>query len=205
MTLRIAPLPPNVLGVDTDVNLSPAECRTLKNLGYKWRGGYLDEMTPQELFGQVESAQLPLLLYTYANEFDPQHTLDRLRALGIPAGAHVVLDLEGVTLAPDVLIGKCDAWGEGLLNHAFLPTLYVGAQPILTSKEISELAVYRYHQGASRLRDRNGELAEPDRGYAMIQGRPVNVVLPEIPGKPFDIDYHRLDYRDDGFSVVVAS
>lgn len=200
----VIPLPPNVLGVDTLSNLSPGDCRALKALGYHWRGGYIDELTPIEVHGQL-SAGLPLLPYTYANEFSPEHTLARLSALGIPPGAHVVLDIEGETLAAEILIGKINAWGKGLSNHAYLPTLYVGAQPVLTSHELTELAVYRYHAGASRLRDRHGDPAEPDRGYAMFQGRPVNVAIPEVPGKPFDIDWHRFDYKDNGFSVVAAA
>jgi hypothetical protein len=200
--MRIVPIPPNVLGVDTVANLAASECRALANLGYKFRGGYIDEMTPQEVQGQL-GAGLPLLLYTYANEFDPEHTLDRLATLGILAGAHIVLDVEAVTIEAAQLIEKINAWGEGLLNHAYLPTIYFGSMSLLTSREMTELAVYRYELGASRLRDRHGDPAEPDRGFAIIQGRPVNFAIPEIPGKLFDAAFHRLDYKDNGFSAVV--
>lgn len=215
MSLRVQKLAPNVLGVDTVASLSPAQCRALVQAGYQFRGGYLDELTPQEIAGQM-SAGLPLLLYTYALEFDPAHTLARLAALGIPAGASVVLDLEGVhapegatrsdleALAADVVL-KANNWGRGLSNHAFLPCLYLDGGGLLTSREISQLAVYRYHEGNSNLLDRYEVPAIPARGYAMKQGRPGNTTIAAVPGVAFDVDFHCADLRDDVFSVVVAA
>lgn len=209
----VAPIPPNALGVDTVAKLSASELRALVGLGYKFRGGYLDELDPAEIDAH-RSAGMPLLLLTYANELDPAHALDRLAALGIPAGAQVCLDLEGLK-PPDGAtpadvedyvkrkIAEIDAFGEALLNRAHLPTLYCGGQDLLTSAELTKLAVYRYYAGAARLRDRFGNASEPDRGFALFQGRTVNAAIPEVPGKEFDFDWHRLDYRDDGFTAVV--
>jgi len=155
-------------------------------------------------------------LYTYANEFDPAHTLDRLSDLGIPPGASIVLDVEALkppegSSTADVedfvteKIAQINAWGKGISNHAFLPCGYFGAQELLTSEELSRLWTFRYHEGASNLLDRNGKFAIPSRGYAIQQGRPCNVTFLEIGAVPFDVDFHCADYHDDVFSVVVAS
>lgn len=204
--MKIAPLAPNILGVDTIATLSPFECRALVNLGYQFRCGYLDSMTPAEMRGQL-SAGLPLLLYTYGNHFDAEHALLRCKALDVPQGAHIVLDVEGVTatgLEPAALVNKINAWGERMKSQTFLPCMYYAEDVLLTSEEISALAVYRYHQGAARIRDRNGRAMDPMRGAALIQGRPVNVRLSAIPGKPFDVNFHRHDYHGDGFSAIVG-
>ena len=204
--MRVAPLPPNVLGVDTINNLAPYECRALVNLGYKFREGYLDALTPQEVAGQLGEG-LPLVVYTYANEFDPEHMLKRLSVLGIPPGASVVLDLEA--LPSDAVVSevcdRIDAAGERLQSQGFLPCLYFAAGSLLTSDELYERRVYRYHAGASINRDRKLQLQEPlPRGCAMIQGRPVNFSIDAIPGKRFDADFHRQDYKGDVFMAVTA-
>lgn len=186
-------------------------------MNFAWRGGYIDEMTPQELADQV-GAGLPFLPYTYANELDPGHTLARLAALEIPFGAHVVGDVEGVkppaeATTPalvdqwvgDVLIPRIDLWGVTLSKQGFVPCGYFGAQELLTSEELTRLAVYRYHEGASRILDRRGNYAQPARGYAIKQGRPVNTSISFVPGKAFDVDFHCLDYEDDAFCVVRAA
>lgn len=218
MNLRVQKLQPNVLGVDTIANLSPTLCRTLVSKGAAWRGGYIDELTPIEIESQVGS-QLPLLLYTYANEFNPEHTLDRLSTLKIPAGANVVLDVEAV-ITPEALHAlskqevenfvlelkaKINAWGKKLSNHANLPTIYFGGLELLTSEEMTSLAVYRYHEGAANLLDRFGKFAVPARGYSMMQGRPCNVKIDGCGETLFDWDFHRQDYHGDVFSVLVAA
>lgn len=218
MNLRVQKLAPNVLGVDTIANLPPTICRALVAKGVAWRGGYIDELTPIEIEGQIKS-DLPLLPYTYANEFNPQHTLDRCSDLKFPAGTNVVLDVEAVVTPAQLvamtpgdtenfvkeLIAKINAWGKGLSNHAFLPTIYFGGLELLTSEEATRLAVYRYHEGAASLLDRYGKFAVPARGYAMLQGRPCNVPIDGCGPTLFDWDFHRQDYRGDVFSVLVAA
>ena len=204
--MRVIPLPPNVLGVDTINTLAPYECRALVNLGYRFREGYLDALTLQEVQGQLGEG-LPLVIYTYANEFDSAHALARLSTLGIPPGASVVLDLEALPsdTDPAKVCDQIDAWGEHLQSQGFLPCLYYAAGSLLTSDELYERRVYRYHAGASINRDRKLQLQEPlPRGCAMIQGRPVNFTIDAIPGKRFDADFHRQDYKGDVFMAVSA-
>lgn len=201
--MKVVPIPPNVLGVDCLNPLSPYECRALCNLGYKFREGYLDALTRQEIQGQL-AAGLPLVLYTYANQLDPEHILLRCKALDIPQGAHIVLDVESVKIEAAALIDRVNACGERLRSQTLLPCMYFGIEALLTSAELSGLAVYRYHQGASRCRDRFGIAQDPARGCALIQGRPVDFAIDSIPGKIFDADFHRLDYEDDAVSALVA-
>lgn len=213
--MRALPLPPNVLGVDTINNLAPFECRALRNLNYKFREGYLDSLTPNEVQGQL-GEDLPLVLYTYGNQSDPEHALSRLDALKIPGGVSVVYDLEalwhpGLTptqldFAASVAIDAINHWGERLQSQGFLPCLYYAAGSLLTSAELYTLRVYRYHAGASDNLDRFGHTQDPiPRGCAMIQGRPVNFTIPAIGNaKRFDADFHRQDYRGDVFIAVAA-
>lgn len=218
MNLRVQRLAPNVLGVDTIARLSPTQCRALSNQNVKFRGGYIDELSPIEIEGQLGN-QLPLLLYTYAGELDPAHTLDRCSQLGIPAGMNIVADVEAVVTPAQLqamtpgdvenfvvqLQEKINGWGKGLSNHAFLPTIYFGGLQLLTSAESSSLAVYRYHEGAANLLDRFGNFTCPSRGYAIMQGRPCNVTIDGCGETLFDWDFHRQDYRGDVFSVLVAA
>jgi hypothetical protein len=132
---------------------------------------------------------------------------------------NVVLDVEAVfsleslqAMTPgDVetfvleLKAKINAWGKGLSNHAFLPTIYFGGLELLTSEEMTSLAVYRYHEGAANLLDRFGKFACPARGYAVMQGRPCNVKIDGCGETLFDWDFHRQDYHGDVFSVLVAA
>lgn len=202
--MKAVSLAPNILGVDTVAKLAPYECRALVNLGFKFREGYLDALDVQEVQGQLGEG-LPLVLYTYANQFDPEHILARLAALGIPTGVSVVLDLEALPSDADVsqVCDRIDNCGEHLQSQGFLPCLYYAAGSLLTSDELYERRVYRYHAGASINRDRKLQLQEPlPRGCAMIQGRPVNFTLDAIPGKRFDADFHRQDYKGDVFMAV---
>ncbi len=204
--MRIQPLLPNILGVDTINTLAPYECRALVNLGYKFREGYLDALTKTEISVQLGES-LPLILYTYANEFDPEHALARLSALSIPSGASVVLDVEALPVGydPHKLMDEIDHWGERLQTQGFLPCMYFAAGSILTSEEIYKRRVYRYHAGASDNLDRFLHTQDPiPRGCAMIQGRPVNFTIDSIPGKRFDADFHRQDYKGDVFLAVSA-
>lgn len=212
--MRAFPLPPNVLGVDTWNQLAPFECRALRNLSYKFREGYLDRLTPEEVRGQLGEG-LPLVLYTFGNQSDPDHALARLHTLGIPGGVSVVYDLEalwkpGLTAAQlDDLakraIDDINKWGARLQGQGFLPCLYYAAGSLLTSAELYALRVYRYHAGASENLDRFGHSQDPfPRGAAMIQGRPVEFTIGAIPGKKFDADFHRQDAKGDVFIAVAA-
>ncbi len=201
MKMKVVPLAPNVLGVDTLATLSPNDCRGLVNLGYKFRGGYLEAMSPQEVVSQL-NVGLPLLPYTEANDLDPVKTLFHISRLGLPQGSPVVLDIEGVTMDAETLISRITAWGDSLQSKAYLPCVYFAEEALLTSAEWTALPVYRYHAGAARLRDRNGNAVDPFRGFGMFQGRPVNV--PMLSGMLFDVDFHREDFRGDVFSVIVA-
>jgi hypothetical protein len=199
--MKVVPLAPNVLGVDTLAPLSPNDCRGLVNLGYKWRGGYLEAMSPQEVTGQL-NAGLPLLPYTEANDLDPARTLANIARLGLPQGSPVVLDIEGVTMDAQALITKIETWGDTLQSKAYLPCVYMAEEALLTSAEWTALPVYRYHAGAARIQDRRSNAVDPFRGFGMFQGRPVNV--PMLSGTLFDVDFHRQDFRGDVFSVIVA-
>lgn len=189
-----------VMGIDTLSTISGADSARLVAQGMKFRIGYIDHVTPEELGAQLD-AGLPFSPVTYALEFDPAHTVARLEALAIPKGVTVWLDVEGVQIAPDALIAKINAWSAAVEAGGWQPGLYVGAGCPLTSSELSALRSVRYMQGCSRLLDRNGAPQVPSRGYCVIQLRPDDVML---AGVKVDVDVTQADYRGDLPTFAVA-
>lgn len=203
--MRVVQLPPNKMGVDTWSQLSPVDCRALVNLGYAFREGYLGRLTKEEVRGQVGEG-LPLVFYTLGNASDPEAALSQLAALDAPAGAPVVYDLEALhpNTDPQKVCDEIDNWGSRLKSQSFLPCLYYAAGSLLTSDELYEREVYRYHAGCSINRDRKLQLQNPlPRGDCLIQGNPFNFAIDSIPGKLFDADFHRKDFKGDVMLAVV--
>ena len=97
----------------------------------------------------------------------------QLRALGLPAGIHVFLDMEGLAAYktdPPVLISKVNAWADTVRAAGYRPALYVGNPQPLTSQELWALRVELYWRGQGRTVDRNNVLAEPwGCGWAVTQ------------------------------------
>ena len=122
--------------------------------------------------------------------------------LRIPQNVTVWLDLEGVpvTTMPPELAAKINAWAHAVQGAGFVAGLYVGAGCSLTSEELYALAVTRYWKGASRIVDRNGELAEPKCGWCMVQLQPCNT---NRNGVLVDLDVAQEDYF--GRSAFFAS
>lgn len=103
---------------------------------------------------------------TLAGEYNdgPNDEIAQLKALGFPAGIHVFLDMEGMAAYrtdPPVLIGKIDAWADGIRAAGYKPALYVGNPQPLTSQELWKLRVELYWRGQGRTVDRFNKLAEP--------------------------------------------
>lgn len=105
----------------------------------------------------------------------PGPTVASLKALGLPQGSHVFLDMEGqaaFAMDPAKLIGLVNAWADGVRAAGYKPGLYVGAPQPLTSAELWSLHVELYWKGQGRCVDRKNALAEPTGGWAMDQKWP---------------------------------
>lgn len=191
--MRAVTATPLSLVVDTLATLTREDARALVAAGFKARGGYLDHVTPDELAGQLAEG---LLFYPigYAKEFDGAHLAARAKALGIPPSVHVWLDDEAVIDPVDALIAKLNTATAALAGAGYPAGGYFGSAELLTSSELSLLALTRYWHSCSRTVDRFGAAAEPSRGYCMYQGRPFNT---RINGKQYDVSFVTRDYRDD--------
>ena len=192
------PPKPLCLVVDTIQALTPADYRALLDLGIVARGGYLDVITPAELQACL-AAGLGFFPIGYAHE---SNLSQQALALGLPEGTTIYQDCESETGPAEAVIARVNTCAADLKSHGWQPGGYFGAQALLTSAELTNLAVSTYWKGCSRALDRYGNAAEPARGYAVLQGRPPNVT---IAGKTYDVSFVNCDYQDALPSFVWAS
>lgn len=189
------PPPPFSLVVDTVLQLTPADYKALAAAGYKARGGYLDVITPKELAVCLASG-LGFFGIGYAHE---SNLVAQVKALGLPESCTVYQDVEAEAGPAESVIARVNACAASL--EGYQPGGYFGAQSLLRSHELSDLAVTTYWKGCSRVLDRDNMAAEPARGYAMVQLRPYNVT---IAGKTYDVSVVAHDYCDAMPSFVWA-
>lgn len=150
-----------------------AQALALAKSGVDGLVGYLGAMNKARLEA-VLAAGLGFMPVTFASEYEDggADEVAQLRALGIPAGASVWLDLEGMKAwndHPPLLQSKIRAWAKEIAAGGWLPCLYVGAPQPLTGKELFALPVVRYWLGIGRCVDRFGKDAYPDAGWCMRQ------------------------------------
>lgn len=150
-----------------------AQACALKATGVDGLVGYLGAMTPARL-ASVLDAGLSFMPVTFASEYKDgaADEIAQLLVLGIPKGATVWLDLEGLEAYhtdPPKLIALINGWASAIAGAGWMPGLYVGAPQPLTSAELYSLKVVRYWWGLGRCVDRNNALAEPSCGWCMKQ------------------------------------
>jgi hypothetical protein len=155
-----------------------AQAAALKESGVDGVIGYLGAMTPPRL-ALVLAAGLAFMPVTFAGEYKDgaADEIAQLTKLGIPKGATVWLDLEGLDpwemgktpAGRAQLIALLRGWATAIANAGWMPGLYVGAPQPLTSKELYALPFVRYWWGLGKPIDSNGALVYPDCGWCMIQ------------------------------------
>lgn len=160
------------------------------------------------------AAGLAVMCVTTANHYDGATAAAECKALGLPAGCTVWLDVEGQeawqTPAAD-LAAKIDAWARAVEAAGYVPGLYAGAPQPLTSGELWALSVKRYWKGLGRCVDRSGALAEPHgSGWCLIQLQHDNGSgqwwpAPDAPGRVLvDVDAVQADYLGRTPTAAVA-
>lgn len=154
---------------------SAAQAKRLRDTGIDGLVGYLGAMNRTRL-QYVLDAGLGFMPVTFAGEYfdGPADELAHLKALGIPAGVTVMLDLEGeksYNWPAHDLIAKINTWAKALQNAGFIAGLYIGSPQPLTGEELARLAVTRYWCAPSRVLDRNGKAWDepPGIGFCMRQ------------------------------------
>lgn len=153
---------------------SAAQATALKGSGIDFFVGYLGTIS-KERVGYLLSAGLAFMPVTVADAYDGTKSVAQCKALGLPAGVTVWLDLEGkkaFETPPGELVAKINAWADAVKAAGYEPGIYVGSPQPLTSAELWSLRVVRYWNALSREQDRNGALAEPKCGWCMWQMHP---------------------------------
>lgn len=160
---------------------------------------YLGSVTTK-VVENICNAGLALMLVTYANRYDGPMTVKQLRALAIPDGFTVWLDVESVgDLDPVTLRAKINAWAAVVSAAGYMPGMYVGPNCKLTSVELYQLKVVRYWHCGAKIIDRNGQIAEPGCGFCMYQLFPETKVGADEQGNGsilVDFDFVQQDFRN---------
>jgi hypothetical protein len=167
---------PGARGVDSLPFSNGGTCEQAKKLaasGLEFFVGYLGAMNKARL-GYILDAGLAFMPVTFAGEYKDgaADELAQLKALGIPPGVTVWLDLEGIdawNTPVDKLTALINAWARDIKAAGYMPGLYVGAPQPLTGKQLFSLGVQRYWLGIGRCVGRDGKDAYPDCGWCMRQ------------------------------------
>jgi hypothetical protein len=131
-----------------------AQAQALAKSGIEFFIGYLGAMNPERL-GYILGAGLAFMPVTFAGEYKDgaADEIAQLKALGIPRGATVWLDLEGLdawnTPAND-LIRLINTWAYDIKSGGWMPGLYVGSPQPLSGEQLWKLGVLRYWLGIGR-------------------------------------------------------
>ncbi len=166
---------------------------------YLARGGYLDQLTVQEIESHLE-AGLGIWGIGFAKQFDGKHLVARAKLLGLPLGATIAFDVEAIDDDVPTLIAKINACTNDIQSAGYLAMGYFGAPQPLTSDEMSALVVSRYWRAGSLIRDRFGKVAAPERGWCLLQYAPQEVQH----GVMIDRGRAKADYRGDVMTWVTA-
>lgn len=198
--MKVVTLLPGSKGVDTIIDLTADQCQALKSEGVRFVVRYLgDIMTPE--LKTILASGLAVSFVTFAKRFDGKQAVAQAKALGLPVGTVLWLDVEGITDDPATLITRINAWAVDVSAAGYIPGMYVGAQCPLTSAELYALKVVRYWHSCSRVVDRDGREAAPSCGWCLYQLSPPNLHCGPVI---VDYDFAQLDYRGRGVAVVIA-
>jgi hypothetical protein len=154
------------------------QAHALFDRGVDFFVGYLGVINRTRL-DYVLNAGLAFMPVTLAGEvFDGAlDEIAQLKALGIPQGCTVWLDLEGkkmLTHPFDDLTRLVNDWARKVQGEGYIAGLYIAPPQPFTGPELAALAVTRYWNSAGRIWDRNGKIwDEPEGvGFCMHQGFP---------------------------------
>ncbi len=191
-------LSPGMRGIDTVASLSPEFCRSLRQAGYEFVGRYLDSLTLAELAG-ILGADLGLIGIRYAHAAgwvpsgslgatDGAVTVNKARALGLPAGMAIACDLEGCarTSAPTDVESYLGAWQAAVTGAGYVAMLYVGFEAVLSGVQLAALPGFTHYWRSC------SAVPEPQVGYCLLQLRPGNL---QVLGLQVDVDVVEADWH----------
>lgn len=180
MSLVARPVPVGSRVVDSfpfSIGGTADQARALRREAVDGLVGYLGSMTPQRL-QDVADAGLGFMPVTKANEFydGPADEIAQLKALKIPQGVCVWLDIEGERIwdhgkeDPKEVMRLLSSWAQPINAEGWLASLYVGVPQPLLGPELYALPFVRYWLGIGRCIGRDGKDAYPaPAGWCMRQ------------------------------------
>lgn len=183
-----------------------AEAQAFKARGVDAVALYLGMAKPEQVAACL-AAGLAVFGVTFGGAFDGAAAVREAKALGLPAGTCLFLDVEGPAIAAAPVDGptgtkaKIAAWAAAVSAAGYLPCIYVGVPQPFTSDELWHLPVVRYWRGQGSVRDRFGALAEPSKcGWCLTQ------MWPSAPcgGVSVDHDMAGNDYLSRAVVWAVA-
>lgn len=188
---------PGSLGFDYLGELPDEVLAAGRQNGFVWLGAYLEVLTA-EYVARVHSFGYGIHPICEARVVDLDATLGhesalielgRARNLQIPASVHLVIDLEDTHGTLDNVASYVDAFSEDFDHARFGSELYVAEfQPFDGHQLYHRPWVTRYWSGASRN-------PEPDCGYTVFQGLPIEYAAPWAAGAKIDMDIIWQDRR----------
>lgn len=146
----------------------------------------------------AHAAGLGVIGVTFGGAYNGAAAVAQAKALGMPDGWPIFLDLEGpaaFATPVDKLTAQVVAWVGPVVAAKFLPCLYVGVPQPFTSDELWKLPVRRYWKGQGLARDRFGNGVEPNHaGWCLTQMWPSQM----CGGVLVDHNMHGHDYANGG-------
>lgn len=197
------PMPVGSLGVDCVTSLNVADCHALSELGVKFVGKYLGHVSVSELGAILDSGMSMLAIGGYARPIgwsnatgtaDAATALGAAKALGLPTGVHVFLDLEGGNMPADAATAYAEAWAAVVAGEGFVPALYAGAGCPLDGAQLYALPHKLYWAPCT-------PSYVPKCGFAVVQLHPGDQ---QVAGIEVDFDAVQEDY-DGRLPIMTAS
>ena len=184
------PAQPGTLFFDTLEPVTSGQLVAFKARGFGGVGRYLENLTAPER-DEIHGQGMFIVPITEARTIPPSAAVgdqagalevDRARALEIPPSVHLTIDNEAVHGTADEDAAYIDAFALRFVRAAFGAMLYVAQPQPLTGAELYQRPhVHPYWSGASRN-------PEPDCGYSVFQGLPIDYRPPWCPSAQVDLD-----------------
>lgn len=184
MGQMVEPAKAGAKGFDANTPITKAKAAALRQAGFAFAVRYLSrkakppagDLTKAEMAAILDSGlALMAVQHVAAPGWLPSGALGldyganaaaHARAVGLPAGTAVFLDLEEVSpkAAPADIIAYCNSWHGEVAATGYVPGLYVGCNCGLTPDQLyRRLKMTHYWKSGSKVP------AIPHRGYSMVQ------------------------------------
>lgn len=155
------------------------QAKSLKAYGMDFFVGYLGAMNPQRL-AFIMATGLAFMPVTFASEYKDgaADEIAQLKALGVPKGVTVWLDMEGTGVWEEgqseegrARVTKLiEGWAAAIVAEGYIAGLYVGAPQPFTGRQLfSFKGITRYWLGGGRCIGYDHLDAYPDCGWCMRQ------------------------------------